>query len=259
MVRSGTDIQANVALLDEIAANAWPATVQQQLEGWKLRAAGGLTRRANSVHTPGAIPRYPNWLQEVSDFYARQGLPVRFQVSDGSPPELAPVLDQLGYTREAFTEVQVASAKAVAERARWSEGISVKTAARLDESWLRAFMRVEEHDPARAEMYRAIMSAIGPQARFAQAVWRDETVGVGLAVSERGWTGLFNLATARDMRGRGIATSVISDLAHWSLEQGADRLYLQVTESNEVARTLYTRLGFSYLYGYHYRTEPGRS
>ncbi|HET6262844.1 MAG TPA: GNAT family N-acetyltransferase, partial [Chloroflexia bacterium] len=80
-----------------------------------------------------------------------------------------------------------------------------------------------------------------------------------MAVSECGWTGIFNMATAQEMRGRGVATSIISDLARWSLEQGADRLYLQVMESNEVARRLYARLGFSTLYGYHYRTEPGRS
>lgn len=259
MARSEIERELTISLLDELAANAWPAPVQQQLEGWKLRAAGGLTRRANSIYTCGVMPRFPDWLQEAHDFYARQSLPVRFQVSDGSPPELTLLLDQLGYSREAHTEVQVASAQTVAGRAARSEGISVKTAPRLEESWLGAFIRVEGHDPARAELYRAIMSAIGPAARFVQAMWGDETVGVGMAVSERSWTGIFNMATVQETRGRGVATSIISDLARWSLERGADRLYLQVMESNEVARRLYTRLGFSTLYGYHYRTEPGRS
>ena len=258
MAPSDSDYQSTILLLDELAANAWPAPVQQQLEGWRLRAAGGLTGRANSVYTPGALPRQPAWFQEVVAFYARQGLPVRFQVSDGSPPELTPMLDQLGYSSEARTEVQVASAETVTARARLAEGISVKTAPRLDESWLRAFMRVEGHDPAWVDLYRAIMAAIGPAARFFRAEWGGETAGVGMAVSERGWTGIFNLATAQHMRGRGVATSVIADLAHWSVERGADQLYLQVMESNEVARSLYARLGFSYLYGYHYRTEPGR-
>jgi predicted GNAT family acetyltransferase len=106
-------------------------------------------------------------------------------------------------------------------------------------------------------MYRTIMSAIGPVARFAAVRVQEEIVGVGMAVTERGWTGLFNLATAQHMRGRGVATAIIADLAGWSLEQGAEHLYLQVMSSNEVAKRLYARLGFSYLYGYHYRTEPG--
>jgi GNAT superfamily N-acetyltransferase len=228
MASSGSDIQSTISLLDELAANAWPAPVQQQLEGWKLRAAGGLTRRANSVYTSGVMPQFPNWLQETRHFYARQGLPVRFQVSDGSPPELALLLDELRYSMKAHTQVQVASARIVAERATWSEGISVIAAPSLEESWLRAFIRVEGHDPAWTEHYRAIMSAIGPAVRFVQAAWGDETVGVGMAVSERGWTGLFNMATAQEMRGRGVATAIISDLARWSLERGAGRLYLQV-------------------------------
>jgi ribosomal protein S18 acetylase RimI-like enzyme len=203
------------------------------------------------------MPDYPDWLSEVRDFYARQALPVRFQVSDGSPHALGPMLDELNYSREADTEVQTASATTVAARSAGTEGVQVTTASRLEESWLEAFMRVEGHNPHYKAMYRTIMSAIGPATRFAQARLAGETVGVGMAVSERGWTGLFNLATAQHMRGRGVATASISDLAGWSIEHGADRLYLQVMSSNDTAKRLYAKLGFKYLYGYHYCTEPG--
>jgi ribosomal protein S18 acetylase RimI-like enzyme len=257
MADSCSDFQAAIMLLDEIAANAWPAPVQQQLEGWKLRAAGGVTRRANSVYTPGEMPNNPGWLSEVRDFYARQALPVRFQVSDGSPHALGPMLDALAYSHEADTEVQTASAATVAARSAGTEGVQVTTTSRLEESWLEAFMQVEGHNPHFKDMYRTIMSAIRPVTRYAQARLAGETVGVGMAVSERGWTGLFNLATAQHRRGRGIATAIISDLAGWSIEQRADRLYLQVMSSNERAKRLYAKLGFSYLYSYHYRTEPG--
>ena len=35
--------------LEELAANAWPAGVQQALDGWRLRYHLGVTRRANSA------------------------------------------------------------------------------------------------------------------------------------------------------------------------------------------------------------------
>ncbi|HEY0070921.1 MAG TPA: GNAT family N-acetyltransferase [Chloroflexia bacterium] len=257
MEKLASELKDTIALLDELAANAWPAPVQQQLEGWKLRAAGGVTRRANSVYTSGEMPHNNGWLSEVQDFYARQALPVRFQVSDGSPHALVPMLDALGYSHEADTEVQAAPAATVAARSASTEGVQITTASQLEESWLEAFMQVEEHNPHFKDMYRTIMSAIGPATRFAQAQWGGETVGVGMAVSERGWTGLFNLATDQHMRGRGIATAMIADLAGWSIDQGAERLYLQVMSSNQTAKRLYAKLGFTYLYGYHYRTEPG--
>ncbi|MDQ5825505.1 MAG: GNAT family N-acetyltransferase [Chloroflexota bacterium] len=257
MVEAEHNTRDTIALLDELAANAWPASIQQQLEGWKLRAARGLTRRANSVYTSGPMPRYSDWLHEVQSFYERLGLPVRFQISDGSPNELDRLLDELGYSREAHTEVHTASAAAVAAQSTPTDGPPVLAASHLEEHWLEAFLRVEGHNPALGDMYRTILSAIGPATRFATVQVQEEIVGVGMAVTERGWTGLFNLATAQHMRGRGVATAIIADLAGWSIEQGAERLYLQVMSSNEVAKRLYAKLGFSYLYGYHYRSEPG--
>jgi len=73
------------AMLDELAANAWPAPIQQQLESWRLRAAYGVTRRANSVLTLDTLPSYEHWLDVVVDFYSSRGLPVQFQISEASP------------------------------------------------------------------------------------------------------------------------------------------------------------------------------
>jgi ribosomal protein S18 acetylase RimI-like enzyme len=153
--------------------------------------------------------------------------------------------------------VQIGHAATVALHSAGVSGIEVVGVERLEESWLEAFMRIEGHEPAKTQMYRAIMSAIGPAARFSRVEWQGETAGVGMAVCERGWTGIFNIATAQHVRGRGVATAIMAELARWGLENGASGMYLQVMGSNEVAKRLYARLGFSYLYGYHYRTEPG--
>lgn len=246
-----------IRLIEELAANAWPAPVQQQLETWKLRAANGVTKRANSVLPSGEMPTCERWLDEVVAFYQNRNLPVRFQISDASPPELTTLLDSLSFTTEALTSVQIARCPSVLERCTPSQQHEISTATCLEAHWLGAFMRIEGYDQSKCEIYRQIMSAIGPSALFVQATYEGETIGIGMAVTERGWAGLFNIATAIEHRRKGIARQIIATMAEWALHNSAANLYLQVMETNRPAVSLYSNLGFSHLYSYHYRASKG--
>ena len=73
-VKNGMELTHTI---EELAANAWPAPVQQQLEGWRLRAGNNVTRRANSVLAVGPVPVDEPWLDEVTEFYRSRRLPVR--------------------------------------------------------------------------------------------------------------------------------------------------------------------------------------
>lgn len=244
-----------IKLIEELAANAWPAPVQQQLETWKLRAANGVTKRANSVLPSGEMPTCERWLDEVVAFYQSRNLPVRFQASDASPVELTTLLDSLNFTAEALTSVQIAPSQTVLERCTPSQQHEISTAACLESAWLDAFMRIEGYEQSKRETYRQIISAIGPPTLFVQAIYKRETVGVGMAVAEHGWVGLFNIATAIEHRRKGIARQVIATMAEWALHNSAANLYLQVMETNRPAISLYSNLGFSHLYSYQYRTN----
>jgi len=76
-----------------------------------------------------------------------------------------------------------------------------------------------------------------------------------MAVTKRGWSGLFGIATSPEFRGRGIATHILRMLAQWSVSNAAPNVYLQVMHNNTSAISLYAKLGFSHLYDYHYRTK----
>jgi ribosomal protein S18 acetylase RimI-like enzyme len=241
--------------LDELAANAWPAQVQQGLESWRLRAAEGVTRRANSVLTAGPIPVYRDWLHHIEDFYERRGLPPRFQMSDGSPAELDPLLQSHGYEVEATTGVLVAEAQSVIANAGDRLRTPTSASASISEEWLNAFMAVEGFPESKKAAYRSIYSAIGPRSLYVRVTADLRTVGVGMAVTERGWSGLFGIATSPEYRGRGVATHILGTLAQWSVSSAAPNLYLQVMHNNNSALSLYTKLGFSHLYDYHYRTK----
>jgi len=240
-------------LIEELGANAWPAPIQQQLEGWRLRAGFGASRRANSVLASGPAPQFDGWQEEVEEFYRRWQLPVRYHITAASPPVLDGMLAEMGYTKDADTFVQGASCRDVlaVENASQCEMVLYD---KLEPEWFEVFMEIEGHPPAKRRGYEEIMRRIGPRCLFVLARIDNEPVGIGTAVLERGWAGLFNIAVAPSHRRGGIGTQTMRALTAWALQNGAANLYLQVLQSNEVALRLYDKLGFKTLYAYHFRT-----
>ena len=85
---------------------------------------------------------------------------------------------------------------------------------------------------------------------------RGDVVAAGLVVVEGEVAGLYDVFTAEAARGRGHGKRVCRHLLACAARQGAAVAYLQVDAANEVARSLYHRLGFVDGYSYHYRTPP---
>ncbi|HUS16818.1 MAG TPA: GNAT family N-acetyltransferase, partial [Chloroflexia bacterium] len=198
---------------------------------------------------------YARWRDEVADFYARRDLPLRFQVSDAAPPELDTLLAAEGYQAEATTSVQTVPCATLLEATAGGTEYETEAFDALDPGWLDAFMAVEDIDRAKRPVYCGILGAIGPRPRFVQVLVDGCVAGVGMAVTERGWTGLFNIATAPAYRQRGVATAILRALAEWSRAQAAPDVYLQVMTSNAPGLHLYNRSGFRHLYHYHYRVR----
>ena len=80
-------------------------------------------------------------------------------------------------------------------------------------------------------------------------------VGVGFAVLERGWVGVFGMATEASQRRTGVGGSLLGALAAAAHARGARHLYLQVEVENAPAQALYRSLGFTRSHGYHYRVS----
>jgi N-acetylglutamate synthase len=123
---------------------------------------------------------------------------------------------------------------------------------RPDAGWIAAWAACEERADA-DEHARTVLARIEPPTAYARA---PGDLGVGVAVCERGWAGLFCVATAASARRRGIAGHVVHALTTWAVERGARRLYLQVASANAAAHAFYERAGFTRSHGYHYRAAP---
>jgi N-acetylglutamate synthase len=99
-----------------------------------------------------------------------------------------------------------------------------------------------------------VLARIEPATGFALATDAAGTgLGVVFGVAERGWAGIFCMATRPDARRKGVATGLLHALAGWAAGQGAGRMYLQTYASNGPALALYAGAGFEPAYGYHYR------
>ena len=252
--------EALVNHIETLALNTWPPSNQVPLGDWFLRASEGITKRANSIWTSsGTMPSNPQWYEAAEQFYRTLGLPLRFQISDATSPELAALLDAKRYAIEVPSSVMTASTR---EALRLTENMHGLCTAHFqpnhDDDWLTQFMMMEGHgnDPAKKQFYNALFQRIQPPACFVTLYLNRQPVAVGTAVAEEGWAGFLNVVVHRDYRGQGIGKELVHQLASWSDGQHADHLYLQVIDDNEPAWKLYRKAGFTPLYTYHYRIQP---
>jgi ribosomal protein S18 acetylase RimI-like enzyme len=248
--------QEQIELIEELAANAVPAAMMQELDGWRLRFNGGVTRRANSVLAArlGSRLALGERLDLVEAFYVRFGASARFQLSPASQPgNLDELLAARGYLTETATHVQTSPLAPLLNQQPEPEAVADS----YDERWLAAYIEGEgERDPLKINMRRAMLTRIGPPAGFAAREIDGIVAAVALGVVERGWLGIFNVATHPQFRRRGLAAAVVGDLAHWASGFGAQSAYLQVFSINTAALALYKRLGFTTDYSYWYRRRP---
>lgn len=244
--------RADMLALDRLAAAAWPASEASGLDGWQLRFADGVSRRANSVAPfPASVDARPldTRIDAVEAFYRTRALPPRFQISPAADPaDLDAVLSARGYVTEAPVTIQIAPAARIAATARPDAPITVATTATAD--WYQAYSEGYDRDA------RAITEAAREQPAF--AMWRDpgeQPASIGLGVLGGNWLGIFGMWTRPAHRNHGIGGALLAALAAWGVARGAIGLYLQVEDHNTDARRLYERIGFKAVYGYHYRTH----
>jgi ribosomal protein S18 acetylase RimI-like enzyme len=252
---------ASILEVERLAFGAWPAAEVEALGGWRLRAMGSVTRRANSVW-PGPDAGSPRELEpsvsRAEAFYAARGLPARFQLFPGAAPEsLEPALAERGYEIEAPVSVQIASAEAVAAAPAAPEVVAEATDAASPAWWSVAGER--SRFASAQEAYRGLLARLGGRACYALACRGGEPVATGLLVVEGSWGGIFSMLTLPGARRLGAGRALLAALARSALRRGAERLYLQVERENRAALALYAGAGFDELYGYHYRRAPARS
>lgn len=101
-----------------------------------------------------------------------------------------------------------------------------------------------------------VIGAIQPEAGLFVLEGEKAPAASAICVHDGELAGLFEVATHPAERGRGLARRIVLSALKWARLRGARQAWLQVEADNRPARRLYTAIGFSEVYRYHYRRPP---
>ena len=82
-----------------------------------------------------------------------------------------------------------------------------------------------------------------------------QNIACASAVIENGYVFIANVIVDDVHRGTGYGRSLCESLLGAAMEKGAHTAYLQVIQSNLIAKNLYEKLGYQKLYAYWYRKK----
>ena len=244
-----------ILAIETASFRALPALTTHNYDGWVLRMADGLTRRANSVNPvySSSLP-LDDKIAYCERLFEAQQLPVVFRLTrHAQPMNLDAVLDASGYTRSESVLVQTFDLR---RPPVGNDVAKINSNRQLTDAWLEAYLHLEPQRTPHRETLVRILQAIHPQAYFVHMRQEGAIVAVGMAVVDSGWLGLFDIAVDPSMRRRGIGTRLVQHLLRWGQTMQAHTAYLQVHGQNTAAQHLYYKLGFRTLYRYWYRTKP---
>ncbi|MGW1440135.1 GNAT family N-acetyltransferase [Streptomyces griseus] len=249
---------ASFGELAVVTARAWQPVDSEALGDWRLRAAGGFTRRANSA-LPLGDPGLPvgEALDRVREWYEERGLPAYVQTAtgaEGAQELLCAELERNGWRREVSAEVRIAALAPVGDLR--AEVAAVRLTREPDAAWLARYQRFSTPGP---HVLRVLGS--GPSVWFATVPGEAEApdadpaappAAIGRCVVDGRWAGFMAVEVAPEHRRRGLATAVMAALARRALDEGASAAWLQVEEDNAGARALYDGMGFAAHHRYHH-------
>ncbi|WP_329429213.1 GNAT family N-acetyltransferase [Streptosporangium sp. NBC_01495] len=239
-------------VFDRLVDQAWPALHRVDAGGWTLRAADGVTKRANSVLPLGEPEDLEAAVEGAEKFYADRGLPCVFSVGGGAAPGLDASLGARGYRVVDPTLIMTArlSPGDGGPEGRRGHGEKVELAEAPSQAWLDAWWSVDGRFGGDG-LVTAARILTGVPAVYASL--GREAVGRGVIQGE--WFGIYSMAVMPHARRRGHGRKVLRALLSHARAQGTQRAYLVVVESNTAARALYERQGFTVAGRYHYRVR----
>jgi GNAT superfamily N-acetyltransferase len=237
--------------VEETCLNAWPALREVLLDDWLLRFSEGLTRRANSANP--LRPASRSALRECEALYRRQGLPTIYRVLSLIGRSVDEQLAAAGYTREGDSSVLYGAIDDVDAR----PDADVRIVGTATPEWFGAMAALQSHTIEQARTYRRIIDQIAIPAAFAALSANGEIVALAYGAIHNALLCYESVVTDRRCRRHGYGRRIITSLAAWARENGAQGACLEVESGNIPARALYKVIGLNQeLYRYHYRRLP---
>jgi GNAT superfamily N-acetyltransferase len=243
---------SEVRRLEELAFRGWPALEAQDRVGWRLRFAGGYTKRANSINALG-----PNaqtdlaTLQSLEEAYRERRQSPVWRLSPLAPPAIDGILAVRGYRTIERSLLQICPL-----HAGFAADPDVRIHPQPTPAWIEAFSAHSPVRPEHRDVMRRMLSAIAAPAGFAFVEAAGNPMAMAIGAVQGDHMGLFDVLVMPQARRRGLARKVTESLYAWAWSHGARFAYLQVVATNAAALPLYVAQGFRTVYAYEYRVPP---
>jgi N-acetylglutamate synthase len=233
---------------EERLINVWPAVSTLLMDGWAIRFANGYSGRANSASAvvPGARMSAA-LLDEIERLYTEAGLKPSVRITPLADAGVEPLLMSRGYRIKDRSKMMVMPLQGY-------RGMAVDGRVRLEPApghrWLAGISRHQEASKRSADHLLAIVGQLRVKAAFATLDIDGDPAGFAMCAIDRGWAEIGSVMLDPTLRGKGLGGLTCVALLNWAADAGATQAFLQVDQTNAVARRLYARQGFSDLCDY---------
>jgi ribosomal protein S18 acetylase RimI-like enzyme len=241
--------------IEDAGINASAPPQQRWLDGWLLRFSPGKAKRARCINAvaEGRMPLHDK-LALARVAYRAAGLPMLLRITPFSlPAGLDARLEAAGMPRIDDTRVMVCRSLAELPAGALPPGLSLQAVGH--EPFAQAVGQLRGSPLAQRQAHGQRL-ALSPVPFEGFVVKRDDDgrlLACGQFAIEADLVGLYDVFTAPEARGQGLAQAFCRQLLGRAHQRGVQVAYLQVEADNEPARAAYHKLGFADAYAYHYR------
>jgi ribosomal protein S18 acetylase RimI-like enzyme len=241
----GAPLTLRILELDQICNLTWPATENLENSGWLMRAAGGVTNRANSVLPlvanleAGTLTDFAEKLLVAQEFYQKRNLPTIFQVALPTWQVLSDKLRSIGAVETIRGNTMVTDL--ISSKQNIPSGFEIAQSNQVTDKWL-------ELQPTPG--IKKILA--GCSATYLTIIKNSQTIATCRIALAKSWSSITRVYVHQDFRGQGLGKAITAAALEASFEQGATKALLQVEASNAIAIGIYESLGFNFHHEYSY-------
>ena len=242
--------------IEDAGINASAPPQQRWLDGWLLRFSPGKAKRARCVNAvaPGRQP-LERKLEFAREAYAQAGLPLIVRITPFTQPgSLDSHLASIGMHSLDDTRVMVCRRLDDLPDGTMPAGVSLQHVGHEPFAHAVGGLRGSALAQRQAHAQRLTLSPVPFEAYVVKRNDDGALLACGQFALENDLAGLYDVFTAPEARGQGLAQALCRRLLSLARQRGARAGYLQVEGDNLPARSAYRRLGFADAYAYHYRT-----
>lgn len=244
----------SVEAFEQAGLEAWPGIEVKWDGSWVRRAAGGYTKRANSVQCLDPDDGEDADLRVISasTWMVIRGIKPVFRITPLAAPELVETLDDAGWQSIDHSHLFAM------ELGDQQPDPEAKLLPVLDPAFLVAQQQLRGYDDATVTRMRNLLTAfVVPSTGI--VVYRDgEPVASGLMAVANGIVVTGNVITDASRRRQGLGGAMMRTGLNWARAHGATVAALNVEADNPAGQALYASLGYTYQYDYTYRI-PGQA